>query len=80
MRPAAALSRVAGPSRQAAASETKLMPERLPVWRIFELRHKGRYIGSVLAADEKEAIDKAIEEFGVSEPPRQRRLVAQREA
>jgi hypothetical protein len=56
------------------------MPESRPVWRIHEIRDKGRYIGSVLAADEREAIDKAIEEFGISEPRRQRRLFAQRQA
>jgi hypothetical protein len=50
------------------------------VWRIYEIRKDGRYLGSVTAADDKAAIKKAIEEFGITEPHRQRRLVAQREA
>jgi hypothetical protein len=49
------------------------------VWRIYEIRSKGRYIGSVIAADENAAIDKAIEEFEITDPYRRARLVAQRE-
>jgi predicted chitinase len=56
------------------------MPKAPPVWRIFEIRSKGRYIGFVFAASEKEAIEKAIEEFGITEPHRRGRLFAQREA
>ena len=54
-------------------------PATLPVWRIYEIRKDGRYLGSVSAADDKAAITKAIEEFAITEPHRQRRLVAQRE-
>jgi hypothetical protein len=55
------------------------LTKKLPVWRIYEIRSKSRYIGSVMAADEKGAVTKAIEGFGIADPHRQRRLVARRE-
>ena len=54
--------------------------KQIATWRIYEFRSEGRYIGSVTAADDKAAIEKAIEEFGITDPRRQRRLVAQRES
>jgi hypothetical protein len=37
-----------------------------------------KYLGRVLAKDEKSAIDKAIEEFGITNPQIQKRLMARR--
>lgn len=54
-------------------------PAKLPVWRVYEIASKGRYIGSVMAADDKAAIEQIIKEYGITEPHRQRRLVASRE-
>ena len=48
-------------------------------WRIYEIRNDGRYLGSMHASDGKAAIERAIEEFRITEPHRQRRLVAQRD-
>lgn len=46
-------------------------------WRITLIRQKGEYIGMVDAPDAEAAIKIAIEEFGITDPQRQRRLVAQ---
>ena len=53
---------------------------RQHVWRITEIRKKGHYLGSVTAADAEAAIARAIEEFEITDPLRQKRLAAQREA
>jgi hypothetical protein len=53
-------------------------PEPLPSWRISIIRKKGERIGTVEAASADEAITVAIREFGITDPARQRRLVAQR--
>jgi hypothetical protein len=53
---------------------------RQHVWRITEIRKKGHYIGSVEAASADAAIARAIEEFEITDPQRQKRLAAQREA
>jgi hypothetical protein len=50
------------------------------VWRITELRKKGHYLGSVTAVSADAAIARAIEEFEITDPQRQKRLAAQREA
>src|SRR5262249_30842257 len=49
-------------------------------WRIVRIRAKGSYVGSVEAATADEAIRKAIEEFEITDPEQQKRLIAQREA
>jgi predicted chitinase len=46
-------------------------------WRIIEIRKKGQAIATVDAPDAAAAIGKAIEDYGITEPHRQRRLVAQ---
>lgn len=51
-------------------------PAKNPSWRIYALRHKGEYICTVEAPDEKAAIAKAIEEHDIP-PSRQKRLMAQ---
>jgi hypothetical protein len=51
---------------------------KLHHWRIYLIRKKGELLGSVDAADEKAAIAAAIEKYGISDPERQKRLVAQR--
>ena len=51
---------------------------KLHHWRIYLIRKKGELIGSVEAPDEKTAIAAAIEKYGISDPERQKRLVAQR--
>jgi hypothetical protein len=42
------------------------------------LRKKGESLGTVEAADADEAIQVAIKTFGITDPERRRRLVAQR--
>jgi hypothetical protein len=51
---------------------------KLHHWRIYLIRKKGEVLGSVDAPDEKAAIAAAIEKYGISDPERQKRLVAQR--
>jgi hypothetical protein len=46
-------------------------------WRIVLIRKKGERIGTVEAPDAEAAIKVAIEEYGITDPERQRRLVAQ---
>jgi predicted chitinase len=46
-------------------------------WRITEIRKKGHHIATVKAPDADAAIRKAIEDYGITDPHRQRRLVAQ---
>jgi hypothetical protein len=41
------------------------------------VRKRGRYIGTVEAADADEAIKVAIREYDITDPERQRRLTAQ---
>jgi hypothetical protein len=54
-------------------------PERLHEWRIVRIkRSPAAYVGHVRAADEKEAIRRAIQEFQITNPEDQKRLVAQR--
>jgi hypothetical protein len=49
-------------------------------FRIFRMRSTpAAPIGAVIAADENEAIQKAVEEFEI-EPQYQKRLIAQRES
>jgi hypothetical protein len=48
-------------------------------WDIYRLRGTpAQFIGSVEAPDEATAINKAIEEFKVTDPVVQKRLLAQR--
>ena len=52
--------------------------KELPTWRIIEIAKKGRYLGTMRARDAEHAIEVAIKAFGIDEPQRQKRLVAQR--
>ena len=56
------------------------MPRKPSVWRIYVIRRKQEYIGSVEASGEKAAIAAALKELGITDPSRQQRLVARREA
>jgi predicted chitinase len=49
-------------------------------WRIVRIRAKGAYVGTVVAATADEAIKKAIEEYAITDPQQQARLMAQRES
>jgi hypothetical protein len=49
-----------------------------PTWHITVLRKKGESLGTVEAADADEAIKVAVKLFGITDPERRRRLVAQR--
>jgi hypothetical protein len=49
-----------------------------PTWRITVLRKKGKSLGTVEAANADEAIEMAIKLFGITDPERRRRLVAQK--
>ncbi len=46
-------------------------------WRITVIRHKGERLGTVEAPDAVAAIKVAIEQFGITDSERQRRLLAQ---
>jgi hypothetical protein len=49
-------------------------------WKIYRIRGTpAAFIGAVVAADEKAAINAAIEEFGIDDPAQQKRLLAQRD-
>jgi hypothetical protein len=47
-------------------------------WRIYLIRKRGEFLGSVDAPDERAAIAAAIEKYGITDPEQQKRLVAQR--
>jgi hypothetical protein len=48
-------------------------------WRITRIKGSpAAYVGHVRAADEKEAIRRAIHEFQITDPGHQKRLVAER--
>jgi Ser/Thr protein kinase RdoA (MazF antagonist) len=47
-------------------------------WNITRLRAKAEFLGYVEAPDEKAAIQAAIEQFEITNPQHQTRLVAQR--
>ncbi len=50
-----------------------------PTWYIYRLRHTpATFVGSVEAPDAETAIKKAIEEFNITDPQQQARLIAQR--
>jgi hypothetical protein len=49
-------------------------------WRIFQLGAHGEVVGDVEAPDAEAAIKKAIEQFEITEPWRQRALLAKRYA
>jgi len=51
--------------------------KKLRSWRITLIRQKGQRLGTVEAPDADSAIKIAIEQFGITDPQRQRRLVAQ---
>jgi hypothetical protein len=54
-------------------------PTSLPEWRIIRIKGSpAAYVGRVRAADETEAIRKAIHEFQITNPEEQKRLAAQR--
>ena len=46
-------------------------------WRVDLIRKRAEHLGTVEAASEKEAIEKAANEFGIP-PERRNRLVAQK--
>jgi hypothetical protein len=46
-------------------------------WRITLVLAKGQYLGRVEAPDAETAIKVAIQQWGITDPQRQRRLVAQ---
>jgi len=46
-------------------------------WRIIEIRKKGHHIATVAAPDADAAIKAAIRDYAITDPHRQRRLVAQ---
>lgn len=52
-------------------------PKKLRSWRVIEIAKKGRAIATLLAPDADAAVRKAIEDYGITDPHRQKRLVAQ---
>lgn len=46
-------------------------------WRVTLVRAKGQHIGTVEARSADEAIKRAIEEYSITDPNQQRRLIAQ---
>jgi len=51
----------------------------LPTWRVSAIRKKAEYIMSVFAPATEAAVKAVIEDYGIMDPNRQRRLVAIRE-
>jgi hypothetical protein len=49
----------------------------MPRWRVDIIRHRAEHLGVVEAANEKEAIAKAVKEFAVP-PGRQNRIVVEK--
>jgi hypothetical protein len=49
----------------------------MPRWRVDIIRGKAEHLGTIEATTEKEAIEKAAEEFDIA-PERQNRIVVQR--
>jgi hypothetical protein len=49
-------------------------------WRISQMRHRLEPLGDVEAPDAESAIKRAIEEYQITEPWRQRSLLAKRYA
>jgi len=49
----------------------------LRAWRVIEIGKKGRHIATIGASSADVAIKKAIAAYGITDPHRQRRLVAQ---
>ncbi len=56
------------------------MAKKTKRWHIHVLRWKGEHIGTVEAPDAASAIKAAIKQFGITDPERQKRLVARPEA
>jgi len=57
----------------------KAKPKKLYSWRILRIRGTpAAFIGIVDAPDKESAIKKAIEEFQITNPDHQKRLMAQR--
>ena len=57
----------------------KSAPKKMHSWRISRIRGTpAEFIGIVDAPDEKSAIQAAIEEYDITNPEQQKRLVAQR--
>lgn len=54
--------------------------EPLYRWKIYRVRGKLDYLGTVMAADEQSATECAIREFGITNPAHQKRLVVQKVA
>jgi hypothetical protein len=55
------------------------MPKKEFSWSIYRLRGTPAvFVGDVQASDEKSAIQKAIEEFKITDAEQQKRLIAQR--
>ena len=46
-------------------------------FRVIEIAKRGRHVATLSAANADAAIRKAIEDYGITDPHRQRRLVAQ---
>ena len=51
---------------------------KLHHWRIYLFRKRGEFIGSVEAPDEKAGFAAAIKEYEITDPERQKRLIAHR--
>jgi hypothetical protein len=66
-------------ARRGQAQRIYRQPQRYR-WRVSQYRSKLEALGDVKAPDEASAIAKAIEQFEVTEPWRQRWLVAKRYA
>lgn len=50
----------------------------LPLWRVTLIGNRGRDLGDYRAADPNAAIKRAIREFPIDDPYRQKRLLAYR--
>jgi hypothetical protein len=55
-----------------------ILPEN-HTWSIYLIRASGKYLGRVIAPDQKTAIEQAIKEFEITDPEQQKRLMARQE-
>jgi hypothetical protein len=65
-------------ARAVSGTVARMAAKKQHKWRIYLLRKKGEFIGSVEAPDRETAIKLAVEQFAIRDPERQKRLSAER--
>ena len=55
-------------------SKSSKPADLLPRWRVYQIRKKAELIGSVHAKSAEEALARAVEQYEIRDPERQKRL------